>query len=195
MKRARLGLLCLLAGVVLTACKKEKEILVEPIDDTTTTNYKGEEDYKETLLNLNLDMVYVQGGMFDMGATVEQGDDALGIETPAHKVTLSSYHIGKYEITQAQWKVIMGTTIQQQLDKYYEFYGDGGELFEVGDNYPMYYVNWFDAKEFCDKLSQKTGKKYVLPTEAQWEFSARGGNKSKGYKYSGSNTLGDVAWL
>ena len=142
---------------------------------STTTNYKPEENYQETLLNLNLDMVYVQGGTFKMGAT---GRKASNAEKPVHKVTLSSYHIGKYEITQAQWKAVMGT--------------NPSEL--KGDNLPVENITWYHAKAFCDKLSAKTGKNYTLPTEAQWEFAARGGVKSKGYKYSGSNTIGDVAW-
>ncbi len=170
--------LCLLAGVMALSCKKE---------GNPTTNYKAEEDYKETLSGLNLDMVYVKGGTFTMGATSEQGSNDSA--KPAHQVTLSSYHISKYEITQAQWKAVMGTTIEQQRDKVgaYSLYG-------VGDNYPMYCVSWTEAKAFCEKLSQKTGKKYALPTEGQWEFAARGGVKSKGYKYSGSDAVGDVAW-
>ena len=197
MKKVRLGLLCLLAGVVLSACE-------EKIDDPNNRNNPGVVDnpvvdtlsgkiYTETIsdINFSMDMVCVQGGTFMMGATSEQGSDACDNEKPVHKVTLSSYYyISKYEVTQAQWKAVMGTTIEQQAASHY----DGAPLHGVGDNYPMYYVSWTEAKEFCDKLSQKTGKKYALPTEAQWEFAARGGNKSKGYKYSGSNTIGDVAW-
>ncbi len=153
--------------------------------------YEEGELYTETIADLNftMDMVRVEGGTFTMGATSEQGNSYDSDERPTHSVTLSSYHIGKYEITQAQWKAVMGTTIEQQRDK-----AGYSSLYGVGDNYPMYYVSWTEAKEFCDKLSEKTGKKYALPTEAQWEFAARGGVKSKGYKYSGSNTIGDVAW-
>ena len=150
------------------------------------------EDYTETVsdINFRMDMVYVEGGTFMMGATAEQGSDAYDNEKPTHRVTLDGYHMSKYEITQAQWKAVMGTTIEEQRDKQNQSW----KLKGVGDNYPMYYVSWTEAKEFCDKLSQKTGKKYALPTEAQWEFAARGGNKSKGYKYSGSNTVWYVAW-
>ena len=147
--------------------------------------------------SLNLTMVKVEGGTFEMGATAEQGSDASSDEQPTHMVTLSAYHMSKYEITQAQWKAVMGTTIEQQRDKRDEdeFELDPpSKLYGVGDNYPMYHVSWKEAKAFCEKLSQKTGKTYVLPTEAQWEFAARGGKNSKAYKYSGSNTLGDVAW-
>ena len=159
------------------SCKKEKEPEVPNKpggDPATSTNYKAEEDYKETLLNLNLDMVYVQGGTFDMGEAAVGYDWAQ----PVHKVTVSSYHIGKYEITQAQWKAVMGTS---------------PSMF-TGDNLPVEKVSWIEAKEFCDSLSKKTGKKYTLPTEGQWEFAARGGTKSKGYLYSGSNAVEDVAW-
>ena len=83
----------------------------------------------------------------------------------------------------------MGTTIHEQRIKAGYSFTNG-----VGSDYPMYYVNWEEAQEFCKKLSQLTGKTYVLPTEAQWEYAARGGVKSRGYKYSGSNTIGNVAW-
>ena len=86
-------------------------------------------------------------------------------------------------MTQAQWLAVMG---QDRYGRDYE-YGKG-------DDYPVYYVNWSDAQEFCKKLSEATGKKYVLPTEAQWEYAARGGNKSQHYKYAGSNDIDEVAW-
>ena len=138
----------------------------------------------------NIEMVKVEGGEFMMGCESEQAlsCDHSG-DYEKQKVILTDYYISKYEITQAQWKAVMGTTIQQQCGE-----AGGYGLFGVGDNYPMYYVSWNEAKEFCEQLSQKTGKNYALPTEAQWEFAARGGTKSKGCKYSGSNTLGDVAW-
>lgn len=174
MRRIKLILLCLMAGVVVMSCKKEEKT-AEP-NAPVTTNYKEEDDYNETLLNLNLDMVYVQGGTFEMGAL--ECDQIAEYDQPVHYVTLSSYHISRYEITQAQYKMIMGKN---------------PSWFE-GDNLPVEKVTWFEAKEFCDKLSKKTGKKYALPTEAQWEFAARGGNKSKGYMYSGSNDRDEAAW-
>ena len=134
--------------------------------------------YTETIKGINLQMVYVEGGTFTMGATPEQGSDALDREKPAHKVTLSSYYIGKFEVTQAQWRAIMGKNPSSF----------------TGDNNPVEQVSWHEVQEFCQKLSSLTGKKYRLPTEAEWEYAAKGGNKSKGYKYSGSNTIGDVAW-
>ncbi len=147
-------------------------------------------DFTETIKGMSFDMVYVEGGTFQMGATSEQGGYYDSDEKPVHSVTLSDYYIGKFEVTQGLWEKVMGTTIRQQRDKA----NSGRPLYGVGSNYPMYYVNWEEAQEFCRKLSQLTGKTYVLPTEARWEYAARGGVKSKGYKYSGSNTIDDVAW-
>ena len=135
-------------------------------------------DYVEMANGLNMKMVYVEGGTFQMGATSEQGSDAESDEKPVHSVTLDSYYIAETEVTQAQWYAVMGNNPSSN----------------VGDNKPVESVSWNDAQEYCRKLSELTGKKYVLPTEAQWEYAARGGNKSRGYKYSGSNTIGDVAW-
>ena len=126
-----------------------------------------------------VEMVYVQGGTFSMGATVEQGSDAYGDEKPVHQVTLSDYYIGKYEVTQGLWKAVTGSNPSR---------------FQSGDNYPVEMVSWDEVQDFLTKLNALTGKHYVLPTEAQWEYAARGGVKSQGYKYSGSNELDDVAW-
>ena len=123
-------------------------------------------------------MVYVSGGTFTMGATSEQGGDANDLEKPAHSVTLSGYYIGKYEVTQELWKAVMGSNPSRFK----------------GDNLPVEQVSWNDVQEFLRKLNAMTGKRYRLPTEAEWEFAARGGNSSRGYKYSGSNSLGNVAW-
>ena len=160
------------------------------IAPTVSKDLSSTDDYLETTHGLNMKMVYVEGGTFQMGATSEQGSDADGDEKPVHSVTLDSYYIGECEVTQAQWEKVMGTTLSQQQRKSDFDWG----LVGVGDNYPMYYVSWHDAQAFCEKLSQLTGRTYKLPTEAQWEYAARGGNKSHGYKYSGSNNLSSVAW-
>jgi sulfatase modifying factor 1 len=125
-----------------------------------------------------IEMVYVEGGTFTMGCTSEQSD-CMSDESPTHRVTLSSYHIGKYEVTQAQWRAVMGTN---------------PSYFSGCDNCPVEQVSWDDVQEFIQKLNAQTGKQYRLPTEAEWEYAARGGNKSKGYKYSGSNSLSSVGW-
>ncbi len=135
-------------------------------------------------------MVYVKGGTFRMGATEEQQEEEADDEKPIHQVILSDYYIGRCEVTQGVWMAVMETSVGEQRDKENKEWPLAG----VGDNYPMYYISWDEVQEFLAKLNQLTGKKYVLPTEAQWEYAARGGAKSKGYKYSGSNEIDDVAW-
>ncbi|MBP5667123.1 MAG: SUMF1/EgtB/PvdO family nonheme iron enzyme [Salinivirgaceae bacterium] len=127
----------------------------------------------------NIEMVYVEGGTFTMGATSEQYGGVTDSEKPTHKVTLSSYYIGKYEVSQGLWKAIMGNNPSH---------------FKNGDNYPIENIKRDECQNFINALNQKTGKKFRLPTEAEWEYAARGGKKSKGYKYSGSNTISSVAW-
>ena len=145
-----------------------------------------------TINSASFCMVYVEGGTFMMGATSEESEDD---EKPAHRVTLSDYYIGQFEVTQALWQAVMGTTVAQQRDEA----SSPGPLAGLGDNYPMYYINWLDCQRFVNKLNnilskQLNGKRFALPTEAQWEYAARGGQKSKGYKYAGSNTLKEVGW-
>ena len=123
-------------------------------------------------------MVMVEGGTFTMGATSEQGGDADSDEKPTHRVTLSDYYIGKYEVTQEQWQAVMGSN----PSKY------------KGSRKPVERISWNDCQEFIKKLNSLTGLNFKLPTEAQWEYAARGGNKSRGYKYSGSNDIESVAW-
>ena len=128
-------------------------------------------------------MIRVEGGTFTMGATAEQEDDAYDWERPAHQVTLSDYYIGQTQVTQALWTAVMG---------------NNPSVF-IGDNLPVEYVGWDDCQTFIEKLNsllsnELDGMRFALPTEAQWEFAARGDNKSKGCKYAGSNNLDDVAW-
>jgi formylglycine-generating enzyme required for sulfatase activity len=136
-------------------------------------------------------MIYVEGGTFQMGST-----NGGSSEQPIHTVTVSSFLIGKYEVTQKEWQEVMG---------YNPSYSEG-------DNRPVESITWYDAVEFCNKLSEKEGltpaytingfdvscnwsaNGYRLPTEAEWEYAAKGGKKSKNYKYSGSDNIDDVAW-
>lgn len=124
------------------------------------------------------DMVWVEGGTFRMGATSEQGCDAWDEEKPVRSVTLSGFYIGKTEVTQALWKAVMGSN-----PSYWK-----------GDNLPVECVSWDDCQEFIRKLNALTGQRFRLPTEAEWEFASRGGNNSRGYKYSGGNYIDNVAW-
>jgi len=118
-------------------------------------------------------MVFVKGGWFEMGS-----NEGLADEKPIHRVWVDDFYISKYEVTQKEWVEIMGSN----------------PSFFKGDNLPVENVSWNDAQEFISKLNQKTGMKYRLPSEAEWEYAARGGHQSKGYKYSGSNSLDVVGW-
>jgi formylglycine-generating enzyme required for sulfatase activity len=126
---------------------------------------------------LEIEMVFVEGGTFQMGSNA--GGQQSSQQRPQHAVTLSSYYIGKYEVTQAQWSEVMGSN-----PSYYQ----------GCDICPVERVSWNDVQEFIMKLNSKTGRVYRLPTEAEWEFAAKGGVKSKGYLYSGSNDVNAVAW-
>ena len=172
----------LFAGTPISAqrAKTRKKARQEQTIKKPTPKWSGNAttEQKRILGKLIDDMVKVEGGSFTMGATAEQGDDADSDESPTHRVTLDSYYIGKYEVTQEQWKAVMGSNPSDFS----------------GNNKPVETVSWNDCQKFIKKLNQLTGLKFRLATEAEWEYAARGGNKSKGYKYSGSNSLGDVAW-
>jgi formylglycine-generating enzyme required for sulfatase activity len=124
-----------------------------------------------------IDMVFVQGGTFMMGCTEEQEGVCFREKAP-HQVTANDFYIGKYEVTQMLWIHIMGYNPSH---------------FE-GDDLPVESISWDDVQEFIQKLNSMTGKEYRLPTEVEWEYAARGGSKSKKYKYAGSNKIDDVAW-
>ena len=150
-----------------------------PLEAVELYGESGWNSYKIIGVNFgDTEMVFVKGGTFTMGATSEQGSDVDDNEKPTHSVTLSDYYIGKYEVTQAQWRAVMGNNPSNFK----------------GDNLPVENVSWDDIQVFIQKLNERTGKNFRLPTEAEWEYAARGGSQSKGYKYSGSNTLDDVAW-
>ena len=151
----------------------------KPAPRRNSTSHSGSTVSLSTELNkLINNMVYVSGGTFTMGGTSEQGSDADDSEKPTHSVTLSSYYICKYEVTQALWRAVMGSNPSKFK----------------GDNLPVEQVSWNDCQTFINRLNSYTGRNFRLPTEAEWEFAARGGNYSRHYKYSGSNYIGDVAW-
>jgi len=127
-----------------------------------------------TKTKLEPEMVLVQGGTFYMGS-----DTGVNDELPIHNVSVSRFKMGKYEVTQAQWKAVMGANPSK---------------FNTCATCPVENVNWYDVQEYLKKLNAITHKKYRLPTEAEWEYAARGGNKSKNYSYSGSNIVDEASW-
>ena len=139
----------------------------------------------QSKIYLNLKLKEIQENEFlaeylkDMFVKVEGGTFTPGDANPSNKVTLSTYSISKYPVTQELWKLVMN---------------DNPSTFK-GSDLPVEKVSWFDANEFCARLNQLTGKNYRLPTEAEWEFAARGGTRSKGFEYSGSNNANAVAWF
>ncbi len=148
--------------------------------------------YSNLLAQKYPEMVFVKGGTFNMGSKAGDKDEA-----PIHQVSLSDYYIGKYEITVAQYRIFckeVGRNFPAAPGKGWYIEHPNAEQWEWKDNNPMVNVTWNEAKAYCKWLSRKTGEKYTLPTEAQWEYAARGGNKSKNYKYSGSNDINKVAW-
>ena len=145
----------------------------KPAPRRNSTSHSGSTVSLSAELNkLINNMVYVSGGTFIMG-----GDESSD-QTPTHSVTLSSYYICKYEVTQALWRAVMGSNPSKFK----------------GDNLPVEQVSWNDCQTFINRLNSYTGRNFRLPTEAEWEFAARGGNYSRHYKYSGSNYISDVAW-
>lgn len=132
-----------------------------------------------TVKGVSFTMVYVKGGAFMMGASDIQGEFAGKNEGPLHKVTLSDYYIGKFEVTQKLWKVVMGNN----PSKY------------PGDDRPVDSVSWDDCNLFISRLNSLSGLIFSLPTEAQWEYAAKGGVFAEDFLFSGSNKIGSVAWF
>ncbi len=153
----------------------------------TTKSTSGETIIPEELTNdkesftvngVQFSMIRVEGGTYTMGATSEQGSDAWNGEKPAHSVSVGTFYIGETEVTQALWQAVMGSNPS-------EF---------KGSQRPVENVSWDDCQTFISKLNSLTGKNFRLPNEEEWEYAARGGNKSRHTKYSGSNDVGSVAW-
>lgn len=174
-KKNRLAYLIGLGVIVMLG------LIVSSIFDSVS---KSEQQSKIAVANdilsrmgLEYPMVYVDGGLFLMGSDSE---DSCKDERPSHIVFLDGYWIGKYEVTQDLWEAVMG--------------GNPSENIIDGDRKPVEHVSWHDCQLFIDKLNSLTGLEFKLPTEAQWEFAARGGDRSKGHRYSGSNSIDDVAW-
>lgn len=142
-------------------------------DHVTTQN--GNRIY--TVNGVKFEMVSVKGGSFTMGAS-DKDEEAYDDEKPSHRKTVRDFYIGKFEVTQELWKAVMDT-----VPSYF-----------IGDKLPVEQVSWYDVQEFIKKLNELTGENFRLPTEAEWEYAARGGNKSQGYKFSGGNSIDNVGW-
>lgn len=168
-------IICLLMALPLTAMGQG----IIKHDTRTVTKTKATPNKKTTgtpqnpVARLLKDMVRVEGGTYTMGT-----DNGQANERPAHQATVASFYICKYEVTQELWRAIMGPT----------------KFFYKGRNLPATEVNWLQCQLFIQKLNARTGKHFRLPTEEEWEWAARGGNRSRGYRYSGSDDCGKVAW-
>jgi formylglycine-generating enzyme required for sulfatase activity len=157
------------------------------------TKYSGREYYRTRFVpqeEMLEEMVFVAGGVFQMGCVSGGRDGTCGpyTETPVHYVKVNNFYIGKYEVTQALWKKVMGSLPSSILGTSY-----------TGDDKPVVFVSWNDiagSGGFLEKLNQQTGRNYRLPTEAEWEYAARGCNAGacESLLYSGSNNVEDVAW-
>ena len=174
------------SGISLVNADVNRDGAIAIADVTTLMNFlltgNGIEPIKKEVFTVNgvsFTMVEVEGGSFLMGATTEQAPYANGNEKPVHKVSISSFYMGQTEVTQALWLAVMGTNPSQ-------FKGDL--------NRPVEYVSWNECQTFIGKLNELTGRQFRLPTEAEWEYAARGGTWTKKYVYAGSNNIADVAW-
>jgi len=155
-----------------------RKILTPPVNAQKRDTVILKPQQLEVIKAMEARMIKVEGGTFTMGCTDEKDTSCYYWEKPAHKVTLRDFYIGKFAVTQKEWEALMG---------YNPNFKNCAEC-------PVENITWQEAHKFVEKLSLLTGKNYRLPTEAEWEYAAKGGNKSKGYKYAGSNNLDAVGW-
>ncbi len=195
-KLITIGVLLAFAAM-LAGCGKKSE------RSSGTSDNSGEDSGGETKIftlpgGVRMEMVYVEPGSFQMGS--ENGEDN---EKPVHKVTLTKgYWIGKYPVTQAQWNALVSAMEVRFEDErpvaWFSENGRGSDIVSGMDtsDFPMENISWNDCKALVDALNKadRKGLRWSLPTEAQWEFAARGGNKSRGYTYSGGNDMDAVGW-
>jgi len=170
---------------VLPGQKRESSIMI-PLSKIKVIEFTGQKAQvkreaapKKAASFLDIKWVKVSGGSFQMGS-----NDGSSDEKPVHRVYLDTFYISEYEVTFAQYDKFCAATGREKPSD--SGWGRG--------NRPVIHVSWTDAKAFCDWLARKTGQDIHLPTEAQWEYASRGGNRSRGYKYSGSNNIKSVAW-
>lgn len=158
--------------------QQQQTVTQQPVQRHTVTTPTASSSQTFTVGGVTFKMIRVEGGTFTMGGTAEQGSDADDDEKVTHRVTLSTYYIGETEVTQALWEAVMGSNPSTWKES----------------SLPVEQVSWEDCQNFVRELNRMTGKNFRLPTEAEWEFAARGGNKTTGCKYSGSNAIDRVAW-
>lgn len=180
MKRLTITLLCVLGlslNVFAGPTKAEKEAAAKAAQEQKANAWRADQIARKKAI-LNFKTVFVEGGTFMMGCTEEQETECFKPERPAHPVFVGSFAICKYCVTQRQWKEVMGKNPS-----------------EVQNNdAPVTNITWNDAQTFIKRLNEFLGKNYRLPTEAEWEYAARGGTYSENFKYSGSNDVNQVAW-
>jgi formylglycine-generating enzyme required for sulfatase activity len=137
-----------------------------------------------------MELIRVPAGEFLMGSDPTRDKDALKNEQPQHPHRVAEFYIGKYQVTNAQYSDFVKAT-SREVPKHWEY----GNIPNGKEDHPVVYVSWHDALAFCEWMSDETGKRFLLPSEVQWEYAARGGPLSKGYLYAGSDDPKDVAWF
>lgn len=170
------------AAVLILAATSFSQTAVPDKKPTSTGGKKTPQPItlNEAVKAIEAEMVFVEGGKFKMGCPGESDTSCYFWEKPTHEVSISPFYIAKFPVTQREWTAVMGTKPWFSKDC---------------EDCPVENVSWYDAQVFINTLCQLTGKHYRLPTEAEWEYAARGGNQSKGYKYAGSNNADEVAWF
>ncbi len=173
-------LVCLLA---LAGCKDEKD---EPTPDKNAIE-------SFTVNGVSFNMVKLKGGSLTMNMELPLTPTVVLYQDSTLDVTLADYSIGQTEVTQALWQAVMGNNPSYFSSNEIFMVEKEGE-FEDDLNRPVEWVSWDDCQAFIEKLNELTGRHFRIPTEAEWEFAARGGNKTHGYPYAGSDNIDDVAW-
>ena len=192
MKKVLIILCCVLA---LQSCNKDntKNETINGFDINWTGDLGKKE--KDAVRDMISNMVKVEAGTFYMGAQKDSveyycyDEEATSIEGPVHEVTVSEFYINKYEVTQLLWEAIMGETPNDENDMQWE------DEFGKGDNYPAYRISYDEVETFIGKLNEYTGLRFSLPTEAQWEYAAKGGKNTSYSLYAGGGNVLEVAWI
>lgn len=192
MKRVLLILCCVLA---LQSCNKDntKNETINGFEINWTGDLGKKE--KDAVREMITNMVKVDGGTFYMGAQKDSvefycyDENATSLEGPVHEVTVTEFYINKYEVTQLLWESVMGLTPNDENDMQWE------KEYGLGDKYPAYRISYKDVETFIAKLNEYTGLHFALPTEAQWEYAAKGGANTNYELYAGDGNVLEVAWI